>query len=662
MQTYGERIKIPSLEGIFEKKLVSSMFSNQRNKDNYKNRYNLQFLCFAWTSLLADSPISLKPNSVIHNFISKYMSDPTSLIKNYSDLAHRLTKSVTYDDDKNIIVVFIDDMKNTPVFKEYHQFVKTKDASIFRYILSFLTFGKKAYYDSEDFERNAFRAWLEVEDRLASIELPQSVDNLRTIVHWIFKDWSFDTFLPKHGGGAVAEIGVLGVNAKNLNFTSNPAIDYLYLRKNNLFQYLESDLSCLPLDEANRPKSRVSSRLHFVPKDCKTARSICMEPVVVQWAQQGVRLEYERYLKTSVLKRHVCLSDQGMNQRYAQYGSETTLLDTLDLSSASDSVAWELVKAIFPAKVLKHLAATRTSIVELPDGREFPVRKFSPMGSSLCFPVQTTIYSAIILMVSMARNLGRDWRQSGCFHDVDLDKLYAITYSSQFQKTRRLHPFTAYGDDLILDQRISSSVVELLQSLGFVVNVSKSFFKNDAYRESCGKHYLFGIDVTPIYCKTKKLSKSVSIESMVSLVEMANRSFDYGYLCLRRTIINYCLYRPIKGLKAVGRNPILFSNNIDDSFSILSEHPVNKHLKLRKFCFSKVLDVDSTSQRYQRSEVLRISLGPLRKPKLLKKFDNYRYTLWWNSRYNGVGTDNLLSVPVKTDALGVGIRWEWFPV
>jgi len=662
MPTYRERIQLPSLEGTYSRNLPASVFSNQQDRDNYRNRYNLQFLCLAWTSLLADSPLSLKPSRVINDFVKDFISNPIKLVKEYSSLSHKLAKSVTYDNENNITIVFINEMKNTPCFREYHHFTKTKDISCFRYVLSFLAFGKKAYYESETFQVSALRTWLDVEERLSALVLPQSINNLRVITHWLFKDWSFDTFLPKHGGGAVAELGLLGLNAKNSQFTSDKRIDYLYLRKNSLYTYLDVDHSCLPLEEATRPSSRDSSRLHFVPKNCNTARSICMEPVVIQWAQQGVRLMYEDYLKRSVLSNHIDLGDQGINQEYSRFGSMTQVLDTIDLSAASDSVAWELVKSIFPAKVLKHLAATRTKIVELPDGAVFPVKKYAPMGSSLCFPVQTTIYSAMILMVSMARNLGRDWRKADCFAGIDLDKLYNITYSKPFQQNRKLHPFVCYGDDLILDKRISSNVIELLQSVGFKVNVDKSFLSNDAYRESCGKHYLFGNDVSPFSCKTKKLSQRLNIDAIANLIDMANRAHDYGYLNLRYTIINYCLYKPIIGYEDnMGRNPILFSNNKNDSFSIFCDNPRNRHLKLRRYVISSKLDSDSTSQRYQRDEVLRITTGPLRKKKLKKEFDNYLLTLWWNSRYGGVEADDLSSAPSKTDALGVGICWEWFP-
>jgi hypothetical protein len=198
-----------------------------------------------------------------------------------------------------------------------------------------------------------------------------------------------------------------------------------------------------------------------------------MEPSAYMWAQQAVRLWYEDYLSRSVLRKHVVLQDQSKNQWACRFGSFTNRVDTIDLSSASDSVLWLLVKKIFPAKVLKHLLATRTDTVELPDGSEFKVSKFAPMGSALCFPVQSTIYSAVILMVAMTRRFGVDWREPGVFKGLDLDVLYKMTFMDKLsdEDSHKYQPFYAYGDDLICDERITSNVIDALTELAFKVNV-----------------------------------------------------------------------------------------------------------------------------------------------------------------------------------------------
>jgi hypothetical protein len=53
----------------------------------------------------------------------------------------------------------------------------------------------------------------------------------------------------------------------------------------------------------------------------------------------------------------------------------------------------------------------------------------------------------------------------------------------------------AYGDDIIVPQHAAHFCSDLLTRLGFVVNLDKSFIRG-FYRESCGKHYINGFDVT----------------------------------------------------------------------------------------------------------------------------------------------------------------------
>lgn len=677
---YCPRVCIPSFQGTYERILSSQAFGDQGIAGD--NARVAQLLTVSWTALLADSPIdSRKPNRVINRFLTKLTNDLFGTIAVFSRLAHELTVAVSVDVGENVIIIgdFLVEMKDTPVFREYLHFHKTRDPQALRYLLSFLQFGKKLFFESQDLETNALRGWLEVEDRLKGLELPPFVRNLKVIMTWIFDQWSIGPFLPKHGGGAVAERGVRGIEAKNVAFGRSPKIDLMYNR-GSILDY--------PVDWTSEPnpsvkaltKSKAVSRLKFVPKDWKKKRSICMEPILFQWAQQGVRLWYEDYLSRSVLKEHVFIKDQGMNQLASQFGSLTNRVDTIDLSSASDSVAYELVKKIYPAKVLKHLIATRTSTVELPDGSELDVLKYAPMGSALCFPVQSTIYSAIILMVGMASRFGLDWKVPGIFDGVDLDQAYDLSFGRRLidEDAHKYQPFYVYGDDMICDKRITSNVIDALTALAFQVNVEKSYVDSACYRESCGKHHFIGQDVTPMTFKVKKVGPRISIESLAGVLQMANRAREYGYDALRRHLIQFALHYPIQGVQSVNKlNPILFSSDPDDSFAILCDTPRNTHLllreydpdraELRRYNFwlackdpsARRWDEESNTQ-YQRDEVRSITPEPTSKVRQSSKFDNYRLGVWWRSRYRPAKTapDEGVAVPT-TDTLGVGVRWRW---
>lgn len=665
--SYRKRISIPSSEGSYERFLSSDAFIRQGLRGD--NAESASLLVVTWTAILADSPVdSSKPNRVINQFVSKLTNDLTGIIATFSGLAHELTRSVELDSEGAIRIIsdlFVE-FRGTPIFREYHEFYKTRDPRLFRYLLTFLLFGKKLYKEDPELDTTALRGWLEVEDRLAGLVLPPWIENLRDVMRFVFETWSVDCFLPKHGGGAVAERGVRGVNAKNVAFSLPEGIRRLYVQ-DSLFLPNETGLSSLPDPVGVVRKAKLhASRLKFVPKDWKKTRSICMEPIPYQWAQQGVRLWYEDYLKSSVLGNHIFIEDQGINQRAARFGSMTGWADTIDLSSASDSVAWDLVKSIFPAKVLKHLYATRTRVVTLPDGSDVPVRKFAPMGSALCFPVQSTIYATIALMVGMAQRFGIDWREPGVFKGMTSEQFWAaykLSFSDKLvvpkEGDHRFLPFYAYGDDIITDKRMTSSVVEALTQLAFRVNTEKSFTGHSAFRESCGIYCLGGVDVTPFIFKTKKVSRRMSIVDMDSVIQLANRAYVLGYSQARRHLIQFVLHTPIKGVNRVkgGKNPILFTTDEEESFAILTDVPRFDHLKTRKWD-PKSSD-EGTHNSLQRSEALSISVGPRKKRQLSEEFDNYRYTTWWRSKYHRSGTGVIDAVPMTADTLEVGIRWRW---
>jgi hypothetical protein len=356
-----------------------------------------------------------------------------------------------------------------------------------QYLLTFLNFGKKVDIASTDLEASALRDWLEIEDNLKT-DIPNPViRNLRSVVEMFFGDWVSDVLLPKHGGGSVAEKGIRGVIDKNLAFQWHPRLKYLYGARP--YMDVTGGIPVSPLGESTTQTQTALdvSRIKFVPKNWKKMRSICMEPISFQWAQQGVRLWYEAALRDSGLKDHIFLTDQRRNQHAAMFGSLTRQVDTIDLSAASDSVTWDLVSKIFPKKVLKHLYATRTHTVSLPNGALHKMQKYAPMGSALCFPVQSTVYAAIVVMCGIARRFGEDWRLPMDISPQRVVDCYELTFRKRLTEKRqaddhKFHPFFVYGDDIICDQQLTSNVVDALQLLGFKVNREKSYTGTAMFR------------------------------------------------------------------------------------------------------------------------------------------------------------------------------------
>jgi hypothetical protein len=175
-------------------------------------------------------------------------------------------------------------------------------------------------------------------------------------------------------------------------------------------------------------------------------------------------------------------------------------MDTIDLSSASDSVSAELVKRIFPPSWLSYMFGTRTSKVRCPDGSVVVVKKFAPMGSAVCFPTQCVIFTAISLLAYRACQVGTTTGDL-IRDDDDVAKLFdsISTVRSSFTPFgKRFEPPVVYGDDIILDSRVTDYAIILLERFGFSVNVSKSFTKSMSFRESCGVYAYEGQDVTPV--------------------------------------------------------------------------------------------------------------------------------------------------------------------
>lgn len=679
---FAWKVSLPSKEGRFVQDLrTAGHLDHIRTRYGNANETNVALLIVSWTSLIADTPRSnLRPNCIINRFIKTAVDDLFGLIERNSRLAHELASQLVRVEGKTTTGPYLKGMERTPVFPEYLEFFRTGDPELLRYVLTFLLFGKKLYYENSELDAISLQEWLKVEERLGALNLPPVVENLKRVASVIFGDWEVDDFLPVHGSGAVAEREVRGVEAKNLAFMPSKLISRVYLSDRPLTAY-SSSVDYTPSGNAALSEDKPDiARLKFVPKDFKKTRSICMEPIDYMWAQQAVRRWLENYLSSSrFFRNHVFLHDQRKNQEASQFGSKTGLVDTIDLSSASDSVSWELVKRVFPSKVLKHLMATRTYRVELPDGSVQKVHKFAPMGSAVCFPVQTILYSIVSQTIGICQACGLDWRQPGCFDgmsDEYIEKLYRWTFRQHLtdEATGAYQPFLAYGDDIVLDRRMTSSVVECLSMLGFKVNIDKSFRADQAFRESCGEYHFDGHAVTPMFFKIKKLDHKVSVESMAGIIEHANRAFEFGYKHLRSVLVRFALYMPIHQLDGRHeRNPILFSDNDDDSFSIISDAPHNRHLRKRVYNANRT-SAKETCYLWQRDEVQSITAGPGRKRRWSKQFENYRFIAYWRSRYNGdrkhdgdqdyrpdpMGHfDPPPASPVAADTLGVGVSWRW---
>lgn len=658
MNAVTAKAVIQTRRGPFDIFIDRSELSDYGYQDNTAI---VQHGMLAWLALLSDSPLSnthgQKPLTVFREFRKELLGRHIKeTVLRYADLGDRLLESLS-PESEGLTPRFLIEFKDTPVFKEYHEFFKFRNAELLKYLLTFCFFLKKLSYADPQFEAVALRNWLELEEQLSSHSLPsQTVEYLKEILERLLGS-SYDNSitLPVHGSGAVAEKGVHGVVEKNTHFK----VDFKTFRFLERHRFEVDPLRIIP--RYNKEMARKNSDLHharlaFVPKDLRKARSICMEPISYMWMQQSVRIHFEKSLKRSLLRRWIDINDQGKNRAAARFGSYTDLVDTIDLSSASDSVSWDLVKGIFPRKILTDLALTRSARVELPDGSTFKVKKFAPMGSALCFPVQSTIYAAVVILATYIRESTRlKVSIPSLMQHVPIDELFYPRLQVRVVEGK-YEPFNVYGDDIICDKRTTSIVIDLLTSLGFSINVEKSFFASP-FRESCGGYYYHAEDVTPLRYSVKRWTGKVSAEALAGLMKLANAAGDRGLRTLQKFLINTVLRYPLEGVsRRDGINPILFTDNPDGGFSLFSTKPRNTHLRSRSYATAPE---ESTAKRFQRDEVRSFGLKPEQSRSYRE--DQYEYIAWQRSTLFRDEDVPIQGTNLKRVTSGTRLGWRWTP-
>lgn len=261
------------------------------------------------------------------------------------------------------------------------------------------------------------------------------------------------------------------------------------------------------------------NRLYFVPKDATTSRSICVEPVLNMFFQLGLGRMIEGRLK-SFFK--IDLSSQpDINRRLARQGSVDGDLVTIDLSSASDSMSYRMVKELFPAGIFQWLDILRSPTSEI-SGKPVVLNMLSTMGNGFTFPLQTALFSCIV---------------AACF-DVDGLTRTDLPYDQANKATWQLPNWSVFGDDIICPQRILSKVMRLLKLTGFEVNRNKTFFEG-SFRESCGRDYFKGSDIRGVFCKTLR-----SAQDLYSLINLLNKWSSWTGITLPSTIRTLLRYVP----------------------------------------------------------------------------------------------------------------------
>jgi hypothetical protein len=394
-----------------------------------------------------------------------------------------------------------------------------------------LMFGKVAIECSEERVAAAIEGYINCEQSVKDSDFArglQETEDFSRVSSLLWDDLftqvnrkvALGEILPKHGPGATADRLTGNGKYNQTEWTRRledifPASRFLVPNWN----YLDN------LDSLNwlEPGAERPVRVITVPKTLKTPRIIAIEPTAMQYAQQGLLEAFTECINADDNARaFIRWKSNVPNQRMAQKGSRNGSLATLDLSEASDRVSNQLVREMFfdHPLLLDAIDACRSRKAEVPyrDGKKIiRLAKFASMGSALCFPMESLVFMTVIFL-GIEAELNRP-----------LTKKDVESFKGQVR---------VYGDDIIIPVRFVRSVVSKLETFGFKVNASKSYWSG-YFRESCGKDYYRGNDVSvvrvrqliptrPSSVSMNKIEKSLWSTQIISIVSLRNQLYKRG--------------------------------------------------------------------------------------------------------------------------------------
>lgn len=251
-----------------------------------------------------------------------------------------------------------------------------------------------------------------------------------------------------------------------------------------------------------RPQASGTAKVVLVPKDSRGPRLISMEPLGLQWIQQGqMRLLVETIESHKLTRGQVNFTDQTVNGHLALSSSLDQRFVTLDLKDASDRVGLNLVQMLFPDNWVVALEASRSTSTRLPDGREVVLNKFAPMGSANCFPV-------------MALTL---WAMA----------VAGITLRGEGSRRTAAQSVYVYGDDIICRREDYPTVRQCLEEVGLRLSPNKCCTAG-FFRESCGVDAHKGVNVTPVRISASLTSPNAP-NRLASYIAYSNALHLGGY-------------------------------------------------------------------------------------------------------------------------------------
>lgn len=494
----------------------------------------------------------------------------------------RVTEQTSYDCfkhnltfDNSLVGSFLAPIKDYLVV-----FLGKPHASAFRVLNQFLSFMTRITLLDFDFQAEALSDYYATEQRLSNLVLDETILNkTKEVIQEWFSGFVLGDLLPKHGPGGVAELGRVSQYEKYQEMKLDDRLLFL------INFHGESDVDELWPPDHSFGLNRCAEVV-FVPKNLSSMRTICMEPASLMYTQQAAWNTTDKYMRRHpFLKKIIKIKDQTHNRRLAKIGSVSDKYATIDLSAASDSVSWRLVKELFcGTDYLEACYLTRSHEVKLPDGNTISPEKFAPMGSALCFPTECIIFAAVCEAV--VRNRGTHG------HEI----------------------YSVYGDDIVIRKELANDTAMALNALGFLVNTDKSYLSGP-FKESCGGEYYHGIDVSPVKIP-RNFKGSIMTHREPGLYKcvmaFANTCYNANFRVARNFLIRKYECLPQNLLP-------LFD---DGTKGIASSQPTNFHLRRRMNVALQRIEINH-------GDVLSVS-RKIEAEEKFTEFDNELLLFMWN--------------------------------
>ena len=258
--------------------------------------------------------------------------------------------------------------------------------------------------------------------------------------------------------------------------------------------------------------------LLFINKSWKALRGISPQPLGNLILQRC-----DAYSIKKALRKHGLDIDTAplLHEELALMSSVDDTYSTIDLAAASDTISYQLVKALMPADWFDALCVSRTRFTAVSgcEGVNYhQLEKFSAMGNGYTFELETLLFYALCKAVI---------------------QLYGDKYNQA----------SVFGDDIIISRSLAPILIRVLSDVGFKTNSTKTFITGP-FKESCGKDFYNGFPVRPVYFKEQpknETSRAIYLSNRIFLLSRFNDPngivYDHRIENLRSRITKAMQYR-----------------------------------------------------------------------------------------------------------------------